>query len=208
MKVRFDPLDFALSYDAEIVDAPPSGDSVMPRFVTSATVLNRGPWIHVRITPRNGHAWTGAFEMDQLRSSDSLTGLFGLPSGQHLLVVAAGQGYVVSVNDPGDWHCPPIAPVLGVRRVSGAPTVALWDFQDLAAYGPEGIRWRIDCLATDDLEILSASENVIEGRVWYGWLPSTERVTFRVEASSGRWLGSAPPPEQHALLRIGADSWD
>jgi hypothetical protein len=206
--VQLDPLGFSLSYGARVVEH--SGTGVRPdrEFPDSGEVQQprqRGPWLHVRVEPHGGLAWTGAFELDA--PGYYLTGLYGLPSGEDLLVVAAGAGYVVPVRNPAEWHRPPIAPVIGVRRVEDSPLAVLWDFQDLAVYGPEGPLWHRLNFATDDLDVTHAPDGVIEGTRWrggWGGMHHRDHRLFRLDAATGRVLDG----DEDGQLKTGAAFWD
>jgi hypothetical protein len=206
--VEIDRLGFELAYDARVVEH--SGADVRPdrEFVNSAELKQpheRGPWLHVRVEPHSAPAWTGAFELDA--PGFYLTGVYGLPTGHDLLVVAAGEGYVVSVRDPDQWHWAPLAPVLGAQRVEGSPLVVLWSFQDLAVYGPEGPLWQRLEFATDDLEVTRAADGVIEGTRWrgrWGGMHHRDHRLFRLDAATGRVLDG----DEDGQLKTGAAFWD
>jgi hypothetical protein len=203
--MQVDSLGFSLSYDARVVEFSGAGARADREFVSSAEPKEpheRGPWLHVRVEAHGAPAWTAAFELDA--PGYYLTGVYGLPSGEDILVVAAGEGYVVSVRDPDVWHWAPLAPVVGVRRVDGSPLVVLWDFQDLAVYGAEGGLWRRERFATDELEVTGASGDVIEGELWRGEFPSGARRPFRIEASTGRLLEG----DEYGQLRTRAEFLD
>ncbi len=202
--MRVDPLDFALSYHAEAVDFSPCGDRPSREYTASEAGLNHGPWLHVRIAPNEGDSWIAAFELTFERSTQ---GLFGMPSGAELLVVAGGAGYVVSAHDSEQWHRVPLVPVHGVRRVVGLPIIALWGDQDLAAYGPDGPMWRVTRFGQDGLHVQRADSAGIVGSVWCaGALPSGD-VPFLVDPWTGRVMeGPQPGASGRARTLAGKDA--
>jgi len=157
-----------------------------------------GPWLYVEIDVSGERHWVGRFERGP--ADYPFTGTFGCPHPDYLLVAASGQAYVVNARAPqgsGGWAQPPIMPVLGVRRVEGTPLVVLWDFQDMAAYGPEGLRWRLSHFATDGLKVTEARDGVVRGTLWLGGYERDDLVTFQVEASTGRVLVGSEALERH-----------
>jgi len=183
-----DPLGFSLAYDARIVESPATGARPDHEFVwrESRASHKPGPWLFVRVEPHAAPAWTGAFDTDA--PGCFLTGIYGLPPGDDVLVVASGEGYVVSAYDPANWYSTPVAPVRGVRRVEGAPLVVLWDFQDLAVLGPDGVQWTRREFATDDLEVTRAADGTIEGTLWRTWFGERDHRPFKLDAATGRLL--------------------
>jgi hypothetical protein len=123
--------------------------------------------------------WIGAFECYH---ADYVTGLFGLPSYDHLLVLAYGTPYVVAVSAPGSWRSPPVHPVVGIRGIVDTNLLTLWGFQDLAVYGAEGLLWTIKDFATDDLVVTDVSNGLIRGTLTCA---GTDQLPFQVRANTG-----------------------
>lgn len=203
--MELESYSFPLSYKAEVVEFSPSGVPPQREYLASDGSMNHGPWLLVRICPDQAAPWLGAFEFFDY----SATGLYGMPSGSELLVVAGGMGYVVSVCDAAQWHRLPIIPVLGVRRVADCPILTLWDHQDLAAYGPEGILWRVTRLGQDELVVESADASGIAGTIWCGGAPGSGHVRFVVDPWSGRVIqGPTGDAFSNARTLTGLDAWD
>jgi hypothetical protein len=130
-----------------------------------------------------------------------LTGVYAAPSGRHLFVIAEGEGFYVPVDRPDDFTPIPGRPILGLGRVPERPIVVFWGFQDLAAYGPDGMLWWLDHLSTDDLAVERIEADAIQGTIWD---PSAregedDRIPFRIDPSTGELdaptLPSALAPE-------------
>jgi len=172
--------DFEPHYKAHIVSSPTRAAPLRHKFQQPRKGTgSRGPWLMVEVTAQSAE-WSGAFEYGH--PDYSLTGLFALPSPDHLLVLARGTAYIVPVHAPATWRLPPTYPVLGVGRVIGADLVMLWDFQKLAVYGPEGLLWSIDEVATDDLTVTEAHGGLLRGTLTNG---GSLGVPFRIRAHTG-----------------------
>jgi hypothetical protein len=183
--MALETLDFRLSYSADVVEFSASG--VLPHREYAARSSAVGSWLHVRVEPSGGAPWTGAFKLSDGQS----VALYGMPSGEELLVVAGGDGYVVSTANPDRWYRPPIMPVCGVRRVIGCSIVLLWDSQNLIACGREGVLWEAERLGDDELAVERADQSGVIGSAWRGGAPGTGRVDFVIEPMTGNVLKGA-----------------
>jgi hypothetical protein len=173
-------LDFALSYDAAVTEF--SGSGALPRreYAPRHASGPTGAWVHIRVAPVGEPTWVGAFKI-----SGGACALYGMPSGDDLLVVGGFECYVVSVREPDRWYEPPVLPVCGVRRVSDCPIVLLWGFQDLVACGRDGVLWEAERLGQDEVVVERADAAGIVGSVWRGGAPGTGHVRFVVEPTTG-----------------------
>jgi len=107
------------------------------------------------------------------------------------------------VDRPDDWTPLPFLPILGLGRVPDRPIVIFWGFQDLAAYGPDGMLWCLDHLSTDDLAIERIESDGIHGTLWD---PSAregeeDRAAFRIDPWTGRLDGPDLHPGFAPVLR-------
>jgi hypothetical protein len=78
------------------------------------------------------------------------------------------------------------APVLAVARVPERAILLFADFQDLCAYGPNGIIWWIKRLALDALKVESITAGVISGS---GNDSNGQQLHFQVDPATGRYQG-------------------
>lgn len=189
--IAFDSLGLPADYDCRIVAEP-------------AASSRRGPGegdLVVRVAGAGGEwerSWRG------MGRDYPLTGVYAAPSGRHLFVIAEGEGFHVPADRPDDWTSIPGAPILGLGRVPGLPIVVFWGFQDLAAYGPDGMLWWLDHLSLDDLRVDRIEAGGISGTVWDPGAREGEddRVGFRVDPWTGRLAQPEPHPGPPPELRI------
>jgi hypothetical protein len=139
-----------------------------------------GRWLRVRVLSEFAPGWVGRFLPGP--TDYKLSGLFALPSRVHLCVIANGEGYVVPINSPTEWEPVSVGPVIDVCRVRDRPIVVFADFQNLAAYGPQGLLWKVENLSLEDIVIRSAEPQAISGTCY---VPVHEAREFSVEPLTG-----------------------
>ena len=112
-----------------------------------------------------------------------MTGLYGLPSADHVLVVHRGEGLVVDASDPA-------APAVGVGwaihqvvPVHEPALVLLVGFTEITALDAQGVRWTTPRLCLDDLLVERVADDHI---VCSGEFPP--RQTLVVSLTSGERL--------------------
>ena len=107
------------------------------------------------------------------------------------MVACDGAGYIVRADDPGDWSEVACWPVRIIRVVPSHDLLVLGDFTEFVAYGRDGLRWRSQRLAWDDLSLIAIRDDrLIAG----GWHLETDRVVeFEVELATGSAVGQPYP---------------
>lgn len=179
----FESLGFPAVYECSVLDPVPAELGPVHRF----RGLGIGEWsggLTVRIEPDEGPAWTAQFEY----GFDSVEKVCASPSPNHLLVVARGQGYLVQADSPEQWDYIAVNPILDIQRVPDLQILICLDFQDLVAYGPDGLMWRIEHLGLDDVEITNLFPNEIQG---FARHPTRGRVPFRIDPATGEVEGGS-----------------
>lgn len=152
-------LGFAAAYTCRIISESPGSETIR---MVSGRSSSTGESLFVEVRPQDGAPWIGRFQC----GAYPFTGLFACPNEDYLCVVAGGFGYWVDVAHPGRYETLRVKPVRGVERVPGLRILVCWDFQDLAAYGVEGVQWWIEHLSEDDLEITAVDGDKIVGSAW------------------------------------------
>jgi hypothetical protein len=185
--MTLDTLDFELTFTADEVEFSAAGKPADREYAGRHNSGRTGSWTHVRVAPSGGSAWVATFQLN-----GAACALFGMPSGDELLVVGGGESYVISARNPDHWYQPPVWPVCGVRRVVGHPIVLLWDFQNLAACGPRGVLWETERLGDDEVVVEHDDAQGIVGSAWRGGAPGTGHVTFLIEPTTGTVVKTAP----------------
>ena len=139
----------------------------------------------VRFLPDRGEPWIGNFH----GGLSSFSGVHSHPDGQHVLVVAGGQGYVV------DPETRALVQLLGGAiesvHVYGQHDLLVLDHQGLAfeAIGRNGRVWRTRRLSWDGFRDVDYGQTEIVGEGWNAigqqWQP------FRVDVRTGLSSGGA-----------------
>jgi len=196
--MTFDDLGFANDFELELEpEFPGDGDwSDSTRgFSTDggSGVFLESRWgapTIVRIRPARVPPWTASFPGGSIGSS--LSGFFGVPSADHLLVVADGWGAIVDVRSPA---AP--AEILGhqvhqvhqVVRVPDEDIVLLSGLCDVTAVGRDGRLWRSPRLFLDELQIVRVEREQI---LCSGYSMGTSEAI--IDLRSGEKLSGPPFP--------------
>jgi hypothetical protein len=159
----FDPLGFPSSYTCEVnPEFPGGGDWGAPVYSFwrdgPRDEAFRSAWgtpLVVRVRHDEGATWVSQVEA----GSGNLSGAFGCPDPNALCIVAGGESYLVDSRSPERYR-PLLGGVRAVRHFAGLDLLLLATPLELAAVGPEGLRWHTGRLCLDDLRLSSAWETL------------------------------------------------
>jgi hypothetical protein len=161
---------------------PPYGPEAIA-FSSTGQCKHREGFV-VRFRPENAEEWVGNFQPGLYGLADVL----GHPNGKYVIVIAGGQGYIVS---PVDRKC---LETFGsqIEYVKSAPRQHLVLFVSLtgvAAIGIDGLTWRSRRISWDGFRNLSVTETQLVGEaysplddVWHD---------FEVDLSNGNVTGGS-----------------
>lgn len=180
-------LGFAMAYTCRILPEMPKTQTAVLQFFDEPDPSRLG--LLVEVKPSTSPSWIGSFQ--PCHEDYPLTGVYACPSPEQVCIVNQGAGYLVNVNQPSNWERIHVIPILGVQRVPDRPILLFWDFQDLAAYGPEGLLWRIERLSNDGLTITEVTASAITGISCrpLNRTPYEEEVPFRIDPLTGKTEG-------------------
>jgi hypothetical protein len=141
----------------------------------------------IEVLPAEGNAWIGRFE----RGPEGISGLFGTPCPDTLVVVIEGQGYWIPTRQPASYEIVPAVPIKKVLRVPEREILLFVDFARISAYGPTGLLWRTRNVSWDGVRITDVSSESIRG---FGWdSPGDRDVEFVVDVTTGETSGGSSP---------------
>lgn len=147
----------------------------------------------VEVLPRVSPRWVGQYAAGGL---GGLSGVYACPSPNHLCVVVDGEAYLTDVERPRDGAVVAHDQVGQVVAVEGRPLLLLVRFIDIVALGPQGIVWKSQRLAVDDLRVVHASGDHIECTLDnLGGSPTITLEAATGQQVSGTRLDSFWPPE-------------
>lgn len=164
------------------VELPPAGGRVVAfgREGTNPNIgLDGGPLC--MISPAGHEPWMGNFR-SELQSPGVVNGIFSTPSPEIVCVVAGGFGYWVDVfrQTKSDIKCFPIRQV----QIIEVPNLLVFaDDTRLAAYDADGLKWRTDRLALDELFIVDRTNAFLTCEGLDDVANAT--IRFKVDLSSG-----------------------
>jgi len=177
----FESLGFPSAYQARVLEREPPG--ARPHYFTVArmsTAYLQG--LVVEVAPHDAEPWVGVFAGVNRRYP---SGVYASPMPDRVIVVCEGAGYLVPVHRPTAFESLATLPVREVRRISGAELLLLVGVQDLVAYGPDGLLWRVERLSREELTVESVDPAVVRGSA------TTDEGTaaFQVDARTGAVIG-------------------
>ena len=179
----FESLGFPSAYRARVLEREPPG--ARPHYFTVArmsTAYLQG--LIVEVAPHDAEPWVGVFAGVNRRYP---SGVYASPMPDRVIVVCEGAGYLVPVHRPTAFESLATLPVREVRRISGAELLLLVGVQDLVAYGPDGLLWRVERLSREELTVESVDPAVVRGSATTNEGTAAFQVDARTGAVTGGW---------------------
>lgn len=198
----FEAFDFSPEFEV-VVDPefPGDGDWGAPTFafgrdgeLLAEPESRWGTPTVLEIDPSSSPRWVGTFAAGGLGRCRVTC---ATPSPTQLCVVVDGLAYLVRVDRPEVGAGIAHDQVEQVVPVSGLPLLLLVRFIDIVAVGRQGVAWRTDRLAVDDLAVVSAGPDsiVCSGEHFDGGPSTIELDPHTGTQTAGTRLGSLWPPD-------------
>ena len=149
--------------DPKILKNPPTSGAILERRYSCS-----GDCLWVRFSPDQKEDWVGVFGYGNFRSQNFAVGFEG---GDVVLVVAAGQGYIVR-NSDGDlirttaWDY-----VQRIKPIADTDLMVLADDTSIWIENAHESVWKSDRVALDGVIVDEAKAAEVTGKVWWseGW---------------------------------------
>jgi hypothetical protein len=161
---------------------PPYGP---PAVVFSATGQRKhSEGFVVRFFPRTGESWVGNF----ISALCGVSGVFSHPDGRHLIVLSAGEGYVIDPETRQCVHCFG-GQVVNVIPIPQLELLVVGNGLWFEAIGRNGILWKSPRISWDGMRNLEVHDFVLSGEAYdpmtNDWRP------FKVDVLSGKPNGGS-----------------
>lgn len=180
---------FPRSYRAKVLDELPT-TKLRTLYFPGASEISGRDGLIVSVIPNQGSPWIGIFGFGF--GGGAVTALLSTPDASRLFVVSRGAGYLVSSENPSDWHgIREIIPITTVRPAPEHGIIVLADYIKIAAVDAAGLVWKTGRISFDGIVITNIASGYIEGEAWDPTTPVRPR--FRVDIRSGRHEGGASP---------------
>jgi hypothetical protein len=185
-------VDLAFPHNYEIQEPPElpgSGRSSLPLYYfprLGARPERDGFWIHV--IPANGKPWLGVFGGD---GGTNFTRVFSTPDPDRFCVIAQGEAFLVLAASPDQWKQIWRNLVTYACPVAECGLIVLATFDGLAALDRSGVAWENRSLCCDDLRVIHADAERIEGTGYDPMNESTD-IHFSLDTKTGNSLIEAP----------------
>ncbi len=134
----------------------------------------------VSVSQSVGPPWVGNFQC----GDGSLSGIYPMPSGHHLAVIARGQGYILDIDRRVLDGLIAVDPVVEVQLSRELNLLLCISHTDMVAYSPAGIVWETGRIASDGIRLIASAPEGIMGEAW--WTEEEAWVPFVVDPATGR----------------------
>ena len=114
----------------------------------------------VQVTTKDGFQWIGNFTGIDNRY---LSGVFPWPDPDRLCVVAGGNAYVVTVDNPDLYDELPVIPIIDMYNALEQGIILFATFSEISAFAKTGPVWKTKNLAKDGIEIAEVKNGIIYG---------------------------------------------
>ena len=178
-------LDFDHTYECEVASET-TGRENRKFFYPGATTEGGRDGLMVNVIPYKGDPWLGIFAFGKV-TPKGVTGIFSMPNSECLCVVAQGNAFIVSVNDPSTWESVRAIPVIDVRCIVKHGIIVFATFTELVAYGSSGLKWRTKRLTWDSLKVVEVTDDLLKGEYWD--IRSESKQSFTVDLATGNHQG-------------------
>ncbi len=119
----------------------------------------------VKLTGENERQWVGVFAFGNY--PNTVSRFCGTVLGpENVVIIAEGQGYFVSANNPEKYGEVDCFPIFGVHQSAKHSIICFHDHGRFVGYGRKGLAWTAVPISTDEIKVHAASEDEIEGRAW------------------------------------------
>jgi hypothetical protein len=176
-------LDFKNNYQCHIVLELIANE--MNRLFFPGTTDQGGlDGITIKVSPLHGDPWTGTFAFSSIATHKGATGVFSMPNPDYICVIAKGNGFLVPVYDPKKYEIIQAVPIIDGRSILDKKMLIFSTFTDIIAYSVQGLLWRTERLAWNDMKIIKVTNDFLVGEFWD--LASDRNQTFIVDVLTGK----------------------
>lgn len=173
---------FRSQYGVEIATELPSSGHGVQYFPELDPQRGRLYEAALKFTYMDQASWWGVFAA-RSKLGAGLDLVSSMPDPEICCVTTWGTGYLVNVRDPNLWQVIDTYPVLGANAIVDLQLIVINDFTNLAAYGADGLRWRVTAQCSDELKVRDASSERI---TYTGWdAASDQQVTRYIDPHTG-----------------------
>lgn len=188
--------NFGARFHADLVSAPESAKTQVcfPGAIQGGWVEGLG----VEFFPEDGPPWYGSFARGDL-SRNAVNFAGSCPDKTSALIVAKGEGYIVSSSDPKQWSELPLRPVMGVIADAGEELIVVWDFVRMVCIDCHGVRWKTHSISWDGIKDVFIRNGEVHANIWDA--PNSCFNAARVNLDNGSVIGGSCPPliEHHPM---------
>lgn len=170
----------------EILDGlPPYGPMYIPISKSAEKFYNEG--FVVRFFRNDGSNWVGNFKTGWTKYSD----VFELPNTDKIIVIAYGQGYIITTEDQRTIATFGIG-ITKIIRTDNDRFIAV-DQTDLAIIEDDGTIWRSERISWDGLEDLTFKNNTVTGLSFGPMELNDSGVPFSFDLDTKELTGGSYP---------------
>lgn len=184
-----DKIEFDFRY--KLLSELPGGETKIVYIPNEGSGVGRDG-VMVKFLPGYGEPWIGVFAFgDMLPGGDCQ--VYPGPGRNHLTILAKGDAYIASPNNPDSFISVKSCPAIHAVPVPSRNLMLFHDYTEIVAYSENGLVWETSRISWDGIEINEVSETAILGKSWDA--PNEQHVHFSVDLTDGSHQGGSSPPE-------------
>lgn len=187
LEENISPCDF----EYEVIHEIPSAVSKI------VYIPNEGPGvgrdgIMVKFSSPNEASWIGVFAFGDMLPGGECK-VYPGPGRMQLTILAKGDAYIVSPNDPSSFIHVKSCPAIRAIPVPSLKLMLFHDYTQIVAYNESGLAWETKRISWDGIEIDEVSDTAVMGKSWDA--TNEQQVEFRVDLANGSHQGGSSPPD-------------
>ncbi|MEP3244602.1 MAG: hypothetical protein ABJN40_00020 [Sneathiella sp.] len=147
--------------------------------------------VMIKFLPESGKRWIGVFAFGDMLP-DGECRVYPGPGRSQLTILAKGDAYIVSPDNPASFVCVKSCPVIHAVPVPRQNLMLFHDYTEIVAYSERGLAWETARISWDGIKIDEVSDTKIFGKGWDA--PNEKHVEFSVDLANGSHIGGSSPP--------------
>lgn len=179
-------------FEYRVLSELPGGASEKIVYIPNDGSGVRRDGVLVKFLPDSGEPWIGIFAFGDMLPGGECQ-VYPGPGRNHLTILAKGDAYIASPNNPASFIHVKSCPAIYAVPVPSRNLILFHDYTEIVAYNENGLAWETARISWDEIEIDEVSDTTIFGNSWDA--PNEKHVQFSVDLTDGSHQGGSSPPD-------------